>query len=332
MWHGVVDSAHRLVQGWSRFLFGDKPPAQIPASPASQKKYAPLERLVLTDEVCRTLFSDFAGHRAGARGDEEIGWLLLGRREETHALALATLPAGTERNAGFAHVQFNSNAQALGSRILRQLDKQLVLLGVVHTHPGSLRHPSGGDFRGDSAWVGKLRGGEGVFGIGTAEGNESAAGKLLQMPECHRQVLGDLDFSWYVLGQGDSRYRRLPTDTTLGPDLARPLYPLWDVLEAHAESLENLCRQQANVVFEVTGSALQVTMPLATPASSLRLVLDAEEVRYVVEQEGILSGVDPDETTLDRAVYLILAELARFRQPGLERAAVKKRNTWDNRL
>ena len=64
----------------------------------------------------RTLFLEYAEHRSGARGDEEIGWIILGRREETHAIALATLPAGTHRSAGVAHVRFNSSAQALASR------------------------------------------------------------------------------------------------------------------------------------------------------------------------------------------------------------------------
>src|SRR5439155_16670861 len=94
-------------------------------------------------------------------------------RLESEAVALATLPAGAGRSAGVAHVQFSSNGQALGSRIVRQADRRLVPLGVVHTHPGTLRHPSDGDYRGDSQWVGKLRGHEGIFGIGTADGNEA---------------------------------------------------------------------------------------------------------------------------------------------------------------
>ena len=75
----------------------------------------------LTDSVARTLFDGFKGHRQSDRGEEESGWVLLGVREERQALALATLPAGTRRRAGVAHVQFNGEAQGLASRMLGQL-------------------------------------------------------------------------------------------------------------------------------------------------------------------------------------------------------------------
>ena len=77
------------------------------------------------------------------------------------------------------------------SRIVRQTDRRLTIVGVVHTHPGSLRHPSDGDFRGDSEWVASLRGGEGVFGIGTADGPEAAATLFAQQPRPNVQCLGD---------------------------------------------------------------------------------------------------------------------------------------------
>src|SRR5262245_61419208 len=94
--------------------------------------YRPLRRVTLADEVGRTLFEEFAAHRQGERGDEETGWLLLGLRQESEAVVLATLPAGANRDAGVAHVQFSSGAQVLGSRIVRQRDKRLVPVGVVH--------------------------------------------------------------------------------------------------------------------------------------------------------------------------------------------------------
>ena len=87
--------------------------------------------MTLTDEVGRTLFEEYAAHHEGPRGHEETGWILLGLREEHEAVALATLPAGTERSAGVAHVRFNSNGQALASRIVRQADRRLTMLGVV---------------------------------------------------------------------------------------------------------------------------------------------------------------------------------------------------------
>src|SRR5207244_3069537 len=97
---------------------------------------------VLTDGVGRTLFEEYAAHRTEARGEEETGWLLLGLREARQAVVLATLPAGTQREASASHVRFNTNGQAMGSRIVRQMDRRLTIVGLVHTHPGSLRHPS----------------------------------------------------------------------------------------------------------------------------------------------------------------------------------------------
>src|SRR5206468_12639274 len=158
------------------------------------------------------------------RGGEETGWLLLGWRDADEAVALATLPAGADREAGEAHVRFNSSAQAVGSRIVRQTDRRLTMLGVVHTHPGSLRHPSDGDFQGDTQWVGQLRGGEGVFGIGTADGTRESGTVVARQPRSHVQCLGELSLSWYSLGSGDRRYRTMPVALTLGPDLARPLH------------------------------------------------------------------------------------------------------------
>ncbi|MCI0640957.1 MAG: Mov34/MPN/PAD-1 family protein [Gemmataceae bacterium] len=289
----------------------------------SAKTYRPLERVVLTDQVSRTLFEGFRDHRSSERGDEEIGWVLLGVREQNEALALATLPAGAQREAGVAHVRFNSLAQAVASRIVRQWDKRLSLLGVVHTHPGSLRHPSQGDFEGDSRWVGQLRGGEGVFGIGTSDEADpltpdpSPSRAREVQPEPHRLVWGELGFSWYALAKGDRRYRRLPATMTLGPDLARPLYSVWRLLERHAEEIDRLCRQQNGVAFEVAngedGPSLSLRLPLAEPGTSLKVLVEPKETRFVYQEGQDLSSVDPDEERIDRAVYLVLAELARQR-------------------
>src|SRR5262249_31346194 len=196
---------------------GRRPPA------ASPGLYLPIERLLLTDGVGHTLFEEFDGHRAEARGQEETGWVLLGLRDASTAVVVATLPAGTERDASVAHVQFNWTAQAVGSRIVRQADRRLTILGVVHTHPGSLRHPSDADYQGDSAWVQQLRGAEGVFGSGTADARPNGHDPLVaHQPRPNVQCLGDLCFSWYSLRSGDPGYRPLPVGLTLGPDLARP--------------------------------------------------------------------------------------------------------------
>src|SRR5262249_1299726 len=143
---------------------------------------APLERIRLTDGVGRTLFEQYRSHRCAARGENETGWLLLGLRQARDAVALATLPAGALCDAGVAHVRFNSVAQAVGRRIIRQGDKRLTILGVVHTHPGSLRHPSDGDLRGDRDWVGRLRGGE----ASSASARRTAQPPTLACSPCSR--------------------------------------------------------------------------------------------------------------------------------------------------
>ena len=314
MLQGLVTRASRLLNDLSRALLGERVPALEPLPPSLPRRYRGLERVRITDQVCRTMFEEFGGHRRSERGAEEIGWVLLGVRDECEALVLATLPAGASRSAGTAHVRFNSNGQALGSRIVRQWDKRLTMVGVVHTHPGSLRHPSEGDYQGDSLWVGQLRGGDGIFGIGTADAKGLNGTLVAQQPEPHRQVLGELCFSWYALTQGDKRYRKLDLEVTLGPDLAKPLHPLWDVIERHAEALDCLCRQQVGMTFEIVagieGPALAVQVPLAEKRSFVRIVLEHEEERYFIEHQGILQAVDPEGDSVDRAVYLILAELA----------------------
>lgn len=279
--------------------------------------------MVLTDDVCRTLFEEYAAHRASDRGAEEIGWLLLGRRDADEATVLATLPAGTMRDAGEAHVRFNGPAQAVGYRIVWQEDRKLTTLGVVHTHPGSLRHPSKGDLRGDREWVPQLRGGDGVFGIGTADAaNEKGRADepegpppgVARNPKPHVQCLGTLRFSWYGLAAGDRRYRELPVGLTIGPDLARGLRPVWAAIEEYAERLDRLARQMAKVRFGVTdgkhGPALTVTVGLGEPGRAVRVQLEGKEVRYLYESDGKVSQVELPETPPDQGVYLLLAELA----------------------
>lgn len=286
------------------------PPLAVPSAqraspgPPTPPSVGRLERVVLTEQVAQTLFEDFAVHRGTDRGEEEIGWTLLGLRQGSDAIAMATLPAGTQRDSGLAHVQFNCEAQAIGSLIVRQLDKRLVTLGMVHTHPGSLRHPSGGDYRGDIEWVQQHRGGEAIFGIGTADARD-------ENPTAHQQIEGELCFSWYALHEGDSTYRRLSVSMMSGPDLARPLHPVWETLEHFALPLQRLAHQLTRVVFEALHGTLVVTLNLADPGHRLRVVLQNDEVRYYVEQGSQVSAVNPDEPSLERAVYLILAELAK---------------------
>jgi hypothetical protein len=212
------------------------------------------------------------------------------------------------------HVQFNSAAQIVGSRIVRQVDRRLTILGVVHTHPGSLRHPSDGDLRGDVIWVGQLRGQEGIFGIGTADAKPGLGVPVAYQPKPNMHCLDKLRFSWYALRGGDKNYRPLPVDLTIGPDLARPLHLVWSEIETHADRLDRLYRQQSGITFEVMagehGPALAVKVPLAKSDHALQVLLRGKDVRYYWLHDGEPLEVDPKEDRVDRAVYLLLAELA----------------------
>jgi proteasome lid subunit RPN8/RPN11 len=261
-------------------------------------------RVVLLSEVRRTLFDDFARHRATQRGDEEIGWLLLGNREGDEVIVQATLPAGEFREAGVAHVRFNRHAQAIASRIVRQDAKHLVVVGVVHTHPGSLRRPSSGDLLGDREWVRRLHGQQAVFAIGTADARAD------ETPDEHRQIEDGLAFHWYSLSAGDADYRRLPVETRDGPDLAKPLHPHWPTLEEHAEALERLCRVMARVSFSVAATELHVRIGLAEPGDAILLTLSESETACYVQRRHGLYQVDLASAPLDRAVFLVLSELA----------------------
>jgi hypothetical protein len=321
MLRALVNTASRFLNELNRHLGNNGVPDsdsdQRPALPPVKPMYKPLQRVLLTDEVNRTVLEEFAAHRDSERGDEETGWVLLGIRNETEATVLATLPAGAGRDAGIAHVQFNSNAQALASRIVRQWDRRVTILGVLHTHPGSLRHPSDGDYWGDSQWVGRLRGREGVFGIGTADGSEDNGTPVAHYPKKHMQCLGKLCLSWYSLRAGDRGYHPLEIGLTLGPDLARPLRPLWSVIEDYADQVDRLCQQQAGINLEVVDEpeptlVLRIKLSASHPevGSSLKLLLNEDGVSYYLVRDGNLIEVDPKEPRLDRGVYLILAELA----------------------
>jgi hypothetical protein len=320
MWQALVSTAHRLLRDVPRALLRERvPQGPRPVATRPRPEYRTLERVVLTDGVGRTLFDEYAAHRAEARGEEEIGWVLLGLRERTEAVVLATLPAGTQRDASATHVLFNSAAQVIGGLIARQQERRLGMLGVVHTHPGSLRHPSEGDYRGDSDWLHGLvsrlylRGEEGIFGIGTADGHHKGT-VFAEQPHPHVQCLGDLRLSWYALRHGDLSYRPLPVGLTIGPDLARPLHDVWLAIEAHAERLERLFRQQAGVTFGViaedNGRWLAVNVPVAEPGTVIRVLLKPKEARYFLVRNGELLAVDCLEDRVDRGVYLLLAELA----------------------
>ena len=96
--------------------------------------------------------------------------------------------------------------------------------------------------------------------------------------------------------------------------VARPLRPVWPLVEEHADRLDRLARQQTRVAFEVgpgrEGMALAVTVPLADPGQAVRILLEGKEVRYYLVREGELLAADLRETRVDQGLYLLLAELA----------------------
>jgi hypothetical protein len=314
MFRTLANTAARLVAEWNNSLQRSHAAFQARNGLVRSRAVQPLERLFLTDGVVRTLFEEYAAHRDSACGEEETGWVILGHRSVSHATVLATLPAGAQREAGVAHIQFNTLGQAVGGRILRQADRRLTMLGVVHTHPGTLRHPSDGDFRADRSWITQLRGQEGIFGIGTADGVCGNGDQVSQHPQPHLQVLGNLCISWYGLRPADDRYQPLPVELILGPDLARPLHFLWPTIENHAEQLDRLARQQVGLQFDLVegckGPALAVTVPLAEPGNAVRVVLEGKEVRYFVVRGGEYLLADGPDGCVDQGVYLLLAELA----------------------
>lgn len=274
----------------------------------------PLKRVQLTDEVSRTLFGEYSAHRQTDRGTEEIGWDLLGFWQDDTAVVTATLPAGENRDASSGHVLFNRAAQEVAYRILQPGARKLKMLGVAHTHPGTLRHPTSEDYRGDLQWLANLRSPEAVFGIGTADAEPGHEAGISWQPAPNVHCLGDIRLSWYVLGKGDRNYRPIPVELTIGSDLAIPLRPVWEELEAHAERLVRVVRQLNRVKLEVAPghqkSALTMTVPLPDDGRAIRVELEGKAVRYrLLTKDGALAA-DLREDRVDVGVFLMLSELA----------------------
>src|SRR5207253_1062318 len=88
MLQGLVSRARQLAQDLQRSLRRPAPAAARPAARPAPSAYGPLGRVLLTDGVGRTLFEEYADHRAAARGEEETGWVLVGLREASEAVVL----------------------------------------------------------------------------------------------------------------------------------------------------------------------------------------------------------------------------------------------------
>ena len=96
------------------------------------------------------------------------------------------------------------------------------MLGVVHTHPGSLRHPSDGDYRGDSQWVGAACAAARASSASAPPTPSPARRRCVAwQPQPHRAVPGRAVLLLVRPGRrATGSYRPLPVELTLGPDLA----------------------------------------------------------------------------------------------------------------
>jgi hypothetical protein len=161
-----------------------------------------------------------------------------------------------------------------------------------------------------------LRGEEGVFGIGTLFPEPQAGGAAVgRHPKPHVQTYGGLRFDWYTLAADDKRYRPVPVEVTIGPDLALPLRSVWGAIEEHAARLLRLWGQFRQVRFEIgagtAGPALRMTIGLGEPDRFVRVLIEGKTVRYCYEAGGVETRPDlPAGTAPDQGVYLLLAEAA----------------------
>ena len=169
---GLVSSAGRFISDLGRAWIRERNPTlgrRAKSVPATTAPYPPLRRLTLTDEVSRTLFEEYAVHRRSNRGDEETGWTLLGIRDGDEAIILATLA----RRGALQRRRRSRSIQQLGP-------------GAGQSNPSPEGSPTDDARRrphapgqpetskrrrlpGRPPWVSVLRGGEGVFGIGTVD-------------------------------------------------------------------------------------------------------------------------------------------------------------------
>lgn len=280
--------------------------------------------------VLKTMFEDFHAHRQTERGEEETGWLLLGRRTESGAVIEAALPPGEFRDAGTAHVNMNSTAQAVAMRILKKHHPELDVLGVAHTHPGRLNRPSQGDYQGDSLWVSKLRKREGIFAIGVWDFdhflNFSAGHPNYQQEDDPADVRGEsysshssgrARFFWFALAEGEKWYRHLSLEETPGKDLGHEIRGHWEVIEEFAGSIDRLVRMQPALqmglipleMMEVPTMVL--CQPLAREGEELQVILQGGEVGFFrMTSENSEEIVGPSDR-LDAAFYEVMARLAR---------------------
>ena len=199
MLQGLVTSASQLLNDFRRSLLS--PSAPTIAHPVARRvfpSWSPATHLAdrrrRPDPVRRVRQ---APHRRARRRRDRLdaAWLARGRRghRSRHAAGRRA-----ERCRCGPHSLQQPGPGRRQPNCSPGRSSALTILGVVHTHPGSLRHPSEGDLKGDRIWVQHLRGKEGVFAIGTADAPPDG-GMFASRPKPNVHCLGKLRFSWYAL-------------------------------------------------------------------------------------------------------------------------------------
>lgn len=308
----LLNKISGLLKEFNQLIYGAKASESLSVP---QRDLSPITHVLISSGVGNTLVQGYRNHLDQDRGDEETGWLLMGYREKKRAIIMAAVPSGEFREASSTHVKFNSQAQVVAGRLLRQVHQKLEVLGLFHTHPGRLRHPSSGDYQGDIQWVKNLPGKQGVFGIGTVDheaiGQQEFA-KKLALNSFH---MNNMRFDWFSLANGDANYVKVPIRWTLGEDLAKPLHVVWDAMEMHAAEIEKVLIQQSKASCSITktdcGHRLTLSVPLAGIAGKILVFIFKDKVQYFFEKNEQLFAVDIQEDKVDRGIYLVLAELSK---------------------
>ena len=291
--------------------------------------------MAIRSGVLATMFRDFHLHRATERGNEETGWLLLGRRDGAGAVIEATLPPGEFRDAGLAHVNMNSTAQSVAMRLLKRTYPHLDVLGVAHTHPGRMCRPSHGDYQGDSEWVPNLVQKEGLFAIGVWSmeqfklKDKDFTANTIKDEDDDAEVRGDgnranttheegsAQFHWYALAAGDTWYRHLALETVEGVDLAANILGHWPVIEQYAGSIDRLIRMQGHLEMNLLPMGvcdeptLLLRQTLARPGEELQVVLQGREMVFFHMVRGEPEEIGAPGERLDTAFYEVLSRLTR---------------------
>lgn len=160
---------------------------------------SPLCRVLFTEGCVWSLFTDFLNHIYISTS--ETGWLLLGERRQDECVVQAVLPPGPNAQQDNHRISFDRDWQCEMVRRLRRRRRDLLILGLAHTHPPGCERPSDADLFADRMWSGLLPGHEGVYGIGV--------------------VVGDcLEMRWWSLAYGGQEYTDLPWRIVHGKDLA----------------------------------------------------------------------------------------------------------------